>query len=102
MAMAQNVQIPARKPAVVPQARFVLASAKNIARFTAIINENKAAKPKVRPLLLAAICSAVKLLSFIQAVPNNAGEYQMPPKAKAEMPATITASQLIVEMSMIF
>jgi sensor histidine kinase YesM len=43
----------------------------------------------------------VKLLSFIQAFPNKPGEYQMPPTTKEDMPATKTASQLIVLKSII-
>src|SRR5580704_5279667 len=38
----------------------------------------------------------LRLFSFIQAFPNKAGEYQTPPRAKAESPATRTAIQLTI------
>src|ERR1700760_2385311 len=97
MAMAEKVQIPARKPAVVPQARSVLASARNMPRFAAITREKIAVKPKILPFFPAWICSVVKLLSIIQALPKSAFEYQRPPTIKAEMPATTIASQLMLE-----
>jgi len=59
-------------------------------------------KPKIFPLFPPfLICSSVKPLSFIQALPNSPGEYQTPPTIKEEMPATSTAHQLIVLMSII-
>ena len=100
MAIAQNVHTPARKPAVAPHARSVFASARNIARFTAISKEKKAVKPNIFPLLPYFICSSVRLLSVIQALPKNVREYHMPPTANAERPATKTAGQLINEKFM--
>ena len=47
MAMAQNVQIPAKKPAVAPHEVVVVGSAKKAAKLAADINENIAVKPKV-------------------------------------------------------
>src|ERR1044072_6552802 len=98
MAMAQNVQMPAKKPAKAPHVRSAWAAhcggqsagvAKNMARFTDINSEKISVKPKIFPLLPPfLICSSVKLLSFIQARPNSPGEYQMPPTTNDEIPAT--------------
>src|ERR1044072_7133120 len=97
MAMAQNVHIPAKKPAMAPQVISALAAhcggqsagvAKNIARFTDISSEKISVKPKIFPLLPPfLICSSVKLLSFIQAFPKSPGEYQMPPTTNDDIPA---------------
>src|SRR3569833_3854075 len=105
MAMAQNVQIPARKPAVEPQVISVIwpgLSARNMARFTAINRENIAVKPNTLAGLPFFISSSVSLLSIIQALPKMPREYHIPPTANAEIPATITASQLIDEGFMCF
>src|SRR5690349_10316152 len=112
MAMAQNVHMPAKKPAVAPQARSVFiphptgqvagGSTRNMPRLAAITSEKIKVKPKIFPLLPPVfICSSVRLLSFIQAFPNKPGEYHIPPTTKEEMPATKTASQLIVLKSII-
>src|SRR3569833_272702 len=102
MAMAQKVQIPARKPASAPQAAVVFASARNIARLTAMMSEKKAVKPKVLPMLPDLSCSSVSLLSAIQAFAKRAYEYQMPPTKKADRPASTTASQLMSDKFMCF
>ena len=62
IALAQKVQMPARKPAVAPQLTSVIlaqlpvhsagVSARNMARFTAINREKIAVKPNIFPLLL--------------------------------------------------
>src|SRR5437667_10316986 len=104
MAIAQNVQMPARKPAVAPHVISGAAAhsggqvdgtARNIARLAAIIREKIAVNPKIFPLLPFFISSSVRLFSFIHAFPNKPGEYQIPPTTKDEIPATNTASQLI-------
>src|SRR5579863_5064398 len=95
MAIALNVQMPARKPASAPQAAVVFASARNMARFTAINSEKNAVKPNIFPLLPDLISSSVSLLSVIQALPKTGLAYQMPPTANEERPATSTAGQLI-------
>ncbi len=83
--MAQKVQMPGKKPAVAPHAISALGAqfagqssgvARNIARLTAINKEKMRVKPKILSFLpLLRICSSVKLLSFIQALPNKPGEY---------------------------
>src|ERR1041385_951229 len=97
IAIAQKVHMPARKPAVAPHDALVFASARNMARLIAITSEKIAVKPNILPLLPCFICSSDKLLSIIHALPKSWREYQIPPTAKAESPATITASQLIRE-----
>src|SRR5262245_7925435 len=107
--MAQKVQIPARKPAVAPHVMSTLGtqsagqlpdgSARNIPRLAAINKEKIKVQPKIFPVLPFLISSSVRLLSFIQALPNKPGEYQIPPTTKDEMPATSTANQLIVPNS---
>src|SRR3569833_911320 len=101
MAMAQNVHIQARKPAIKPHVKSVLASFKYIARLSLINREKMSVKPNILPLLPRLISSSLRLLSLIQALPNNPGEYHIPPTATAERPATSTASQLIVPMYII-
>src|SRR6185503_2058963 len=100
MAMAEKVQIPARKPASAPQAAVVLASARNIARLTAINSEKNAVKPNILPLLPDLISSSVSLLSAIQALPKTGRAYQRPPTINEDRPAATTASQLISEKFM--
>ena len=95
VAMAQNVHIPAKKPAVAPHEVVVVGSAKKAARLAAAINENIAVNPKVFAMFDFSICSWLRLLSFIQAVPNTEGLYHKPPIAKLDMAATNTAGQLI-------
>src|SRR5688572_28751900 len=112
MAMAQKVHMPAKKPAMVPHCisvftaqpsgQVAVGSERNMPRLTAISKEKIKVKPKILPLLPPfLICSSVKPLSFIQAFPKRPGEYQMPPTANAETPATKTASQLIEPTSII-
>lgn len=106
MAIAQNVQIPARNPAVAPHARSVLitqsegqvdfGSTRNIPRLAAIKREKTNVHPKIFDELPFLTSASVNPLSFIHALPNKPGEYQIPPTTKEEMPATNTASQLIV------
>ena len=95
MAIAANVQIPARNPAVAPQLVVVVGVAKNAARFADDIRENTAVKPNILALLPFFMSSSVSLLSVIQAVPKTFGLYQIPPIAKEDRAATTTAGQLI-------
>src|ERR1700757_1155493 len=101
MAMAQKVQMPARKPASAPQAAVVFASARNMARLTAISSEKNAVKPNVLAILPDLMSSSVSLLSVIQALPKTGRAYQMPPTTKDDRPAATTASQLINEKFML-
>lgn len=103
--MAQKVQMPAKKPAMAPQAISgfgehsegqLTGVARNMARLTAINKEKISVKLKIFPLFPPfLICSSVKWLSFIQAFPNKPGEYHTPPTTKEEIPATSTAHQFI-------
>src|SRR5436189_5917628 len=91
VAIAQNVQIQARKPAVIPQVISVFCaqsagqpageSARNMARLMAINTEKTNVNPKILPLLLFFISSSLRLFSLIQAFPKSPGEYQIPPIA---------------------
>src|ERR1700722_18000313 len=85
---------PARNPAVAPHAALVLGSARKAARFADIMSAKIKERPKIFAMLLLARSSPVKLLTDIQARPNNAGEYQSPPSTKVETAADRTASQL--------
>src|SRR5258705_2742023 len=111
MAMAQKVQMPAKNPPPVPQAISVFiphpaghvdgGSTRNIPRLAAITKEKINVHPNIFPLLPFFTSSSVRLLSFIQALPNKPGEYHIPPTTKEDMPATRTASQLIEPGSII-
>src|SRR5262249_38595732 len=112
MAMAQNVQIPARKPAVAPQAISVFGmhfatqsaqegegSARNMPRLAAINREKINVHPNILPLFPPFTSLSLRLLLFIQALPNRPGEYQIPPTTNEETPATNMASQFNVPIS---
>src|SRR5579863_7586390 len=73
-----------------------------MARLADMTRERTMAQPKIFPLLPALTCASVRLFSFIQAFPKRAGEYQTPPRTKAEMPATATAIQLgVIKMGVL-
>ena len=102
--MAEKVQIPAKNPAIIPHEISVfisVLSARNIPRLTDINKEKTAVNPKIFPLLPERICSSVNPDSRIQIFPNKPGEYQIPPTTKADNPATKTASQLILLISIL-
>src|SRR3982751_3833111 len=97
IAIPQKIQTPANNPYNKPVFKSrpgVLL--KNIPRLTAITNESKIDKPNIFPLLPCLMSSSVRLVSLIHALPNRAGEYQIPPTTKAEIPAASTASQFNV------
>src|ERR1700678_2933554 len=89
---------PTKKPAVAPQEAVVLGSARNAARFAAMITEKTRDRPNVLAILRWAKSASERLLADIQARPNRALEYQSPPRAKLDTAAVSTASQLICGM----
>src|SRR5580704_7117338 len=96
VAMASVTQPkPARKPAVAPHTAVVLGSARNAARFAAMITAKISDSPKILSILLLAKSVSEKLLADIQARPNKALEYQSPPSTKVETAAARTASELM-------
>jgi hypothetical protein len=92
IAMPQKTQITARKPAVIPRVKFFFGSARNMARFTDMISASRKDQPNIFDYLLFCTNSVAKLFSFIQALPNKAGEYHTPLRTNAEIPAAKTAS----------
>src|ERR1700678_3819505 len=86
---------PARKPAAAPQEAVAFGSARNAARFAAMITEKTSDRPKIFAILFLAKSASERLFADIQARPNKALEYQSPPRTKLETAAVSTASQLI-------
>src|ERR1041385_7357297 len=82
-----------------PQTTFVPGAARNIARLSAITSAKINDQPNIRALLKVATSVSEKLFTRIQALPNNSGEYQSPPRMKVESAATKTATKLILEKS---
>ena len=73
---------------------------KNIAMPTEMIRAKMKADPKSLPMLALLISSSERPTPFCQGLPNN-GPYHKAPNAKNATAATITASQLIAEKSII-
>src|ERR1700761_2365944 len=92
--MPQKIQTPARRPYRRPSWKLMLGVLRYMARLADMMRDRIRAQPKIFPLLPDLILWGVKSFSFIQAFPKRAGEYQTPPRTKAEMPATATAIQL--------
>src|SRR5690349_10079359 len=77
---------PARKPAVAPQAKFVLGSLRNMAKLSAITRLNPKEMAKI--FAVAAGGSSVpKRFARFQAAPKIIGEYQRPPSTNADTAA---------------
>src|SRR5580704_2448605 len=92
---------PARKPAVAPQLAVVFGSARNAARFAAMITAKTSDRPKILTILPLARSASSRLFTDIQARPNKAFEYQRPPRTKVETAAATTASQLMCGIEML-
>lgn len=88
---------PARNPAIAPQLAVVLLSFKNIARLIDMTRDQRSESPKIFAVPFFRFASS-SLFSRAQIPPKSNGEYQSPPKRKVLNAATITASQLIVEI----
>src|SRR6185312_12072142 len=88
---------PAANPAAVPKAMLVVGALRNIARLIDMMSVRRKLMPKTLPILVAGGVSP-KPLARCQALPKTAGEYQRPPRTKAEMVATRMAQMLRVCM----
>src|SRR5512146_739480 len=83
---------PASNPAVAPHQAVVFGSARNIARFAAMSNENTNDSPNTFAIF-GGRSSARNPFSVIHALPNSAGEYHNPPRTKVDSAAATTAHQ---------
>src|SRR6266568_7407580 len=86
---------PAAKPAAAPNAVVVAGVLRNMARLMDIISVRRKLMPKILAMLVGAGAS-VKALARCQALPKTAGEYQRPPRRKAETAAARIAQKLRV------